>query len=412
MEFITKLYFSSQCISVYDNIRQDSVFSSLENVLSDIHTKAPFEKISLSYSKLCSELYKSEYCANLHDHILSFVLSDENTFTKAVSKGEDDKIPLQLKKAAIQDLTALYNLTKLDRETIVCEIRQIYPQFKDFLFFGHYENKPKAFENFSVWSDGKEVKNSYRKNGIGQYAKYSAFYFSEDKKVIPIEKPRKVSIESLKYYEVQKQRVYENTKNFIEGKSADNVLLYGDRGTGKSTLVHSMINCFDSLKIIEITKESIKDIHELINQIGKISSKVIVFIDDLTFNENEGSFNTFKAALEGSLSPLPKNMLIYATSNRRHLIKETFSAREGNELHSSDTRDESASLADRFGLTLTFMSPTLPEFLEMITEMAKDRNLNVDKDELIKGAKAFSARKGNRSGRVAKQYLDQLEAKI
>ncbi len=188
-------------------------------------------------------------------------------------------------------------------------------------------------------------------------------------------------LNSLKKYELQKQKVIDNTLSFLHGKPANNVLLYGDRGTGKSTTVKAVLNEYhqEGLRMIQVAKEDIIYIHKVLAFVDKVPLKFIIFIDDLTFNENDECFNTLKAILEGSLNEMPKNVLIYATTNRRHLIKETFSSREGNELHASD-RDESASLADRFGLVVTFTKPNLADFMEIVCEIAKERGIELDEE--------------------------------
>ena len=162
--------------------------------------------------------------------------------------------------------------------------------------------------------------------------------------------------------------------------------------------------------------------HMLLGQFGSLAGvlrtirplplKFILFIDDLTFEESDANFNTLKAVLEGSLSGMPDNALIYATTNRRHLIKETFTSREGSEIHASDTRDEAASLSDRFGLVLTYMKPTPQEYADIVLALAADRGIQLDEETLRKGANRFATRKGSRSGRVARQYVDQLESRL
>ena len=164
--------------------------------------------------------------------------------------------------------------------------------------------------------------------------------------------------------------------------------------------------------MIQVAKEDIIYIHKVLAFVDKVPLKFIIFIDDLTFNENDECFNTLKAILEGSLNEMPKNVLIYATTNRRHLIKETFSSREGNELHASDTRDESASLADRFGLVVTFTKPNLADFMEIVCEIAKERGIELDEETLKKGANIFAMQKASRSGRVARQYIDYVEGRL
>ena len=166
------------------------------------------------------------------------------------------------------------------------------------------------------------------------------------------------------------------------------------------------------LRMIQVAKEDILYLDKVLKIIREVPLRFIIFIDDLTFNENDECFNTLKAILEGSLNAMPENVLIYATTNRRHLIKETFSGREGDELHASDTRDESASLADRFGLTITFYKPNLTDYLDIVCQIAAERSLAVEEETLKKGANVFAMKKAGRSGRVARQYVDYVEGRL
>ena len=233
-------------------------------------------------------------------------------------------------------------------------------------------------------------------------------------KIVPVPNFEPIALASLKKYEVQKKQIIDNTLGFLHRKPANNVLLYGDRGTGKSTMVNAILSEYHNqgLRMIQIAKEDIFHIHKALESIRQVPLRFIIFIDDLTFHENDECFNTLKAILEGSLNAIPENVLIYATTNRRHLMKETFSSREGDELHANDTRDENASLADRFGLTITFMKPNLPDFLEIVAEIAKERGLQIDPDTLSRGANTFAMRKSSRSGRVARQYIDYVEGRL
>ena len=224
----------------------------------------------------------------------------------------------------------------------------------------------------------------------------------------PVLHPDKVKLENLKLYEAQKQKANDNIVAFMSNNPYNNVLLYGDRGTGKSSCVKALANEYAELglKIIQLEKTKVKYLGSILDKLADNPLRFIIFIDDLTFNEDDDNMATLKAVLEGSLSSQPDNTVIYATSNRRHIVKETFTAREGDEIHREDTIDEIMSLSDRFGLMITYQMPSKENFIEITKQLAKDRGIDVSPEELETGAEKFALAKGYRSPRIAKQYLD------
>lgn len=272
-------------------------------------------------------------------------------------------------------------------------------------------------------SDGQSAvtaeyaKDFYRKNGFGDFARCKAFSLERSGSgyaLKPITSPDPIRLSELKQYELQREKIVNNTLAFIKGKPYNNALLYGDRGTGKSSTVKAVLNEFskDGLRLIQIDKQNLYGLAELSEKLENVPLKFILFIDDLTFTENEDSFGMLKGVLEGGIVKRPDNIAIYATSNRRHLIKESFTAREGDEIHKADTIDENLSLSDRFGLAVTFTAPAKDKFLELVRLIAEDRSLDIDDRTLLSGAEQFAIRKGGRSPRLARQYVDDLEAKI
>lgn len=401
-------------LCVYDKLKKNELLRAFRRLCSAFEKKASLSRVCEHYSAFCSILYCSEFQGNLTDYLLDLLLSDHNAFTEAVSTKGVQSLPACIVKAAEQDLQTLYTIAMLPSSEIKELIRERYPEHTGVsAMLPDYQTGQQIHPEIFSWTLGP-LAAYHRQNGTGIFAKYHAFYFSDRQTITPIPHPRQVRLDALKKYELQKQRIVDNTKSFLAGKPAGNVLLYGDRGTGKSTMVNAILTEYGDqrLRMIQIAKEDLLYLHQLIAAIRSIPLYFIVFIDDLTFGENDPAFNTMKAVLEGSLDALPANVLIYATTNRRHLIKETFSAREGNELHASDTRDESASLADRFGLCLTFMKPTLQEYLDIVCAIAKDRELPIDETILKTKASTFATRKGSRSGRVARQFIDELESRI
>ena len=205
----------------------------------------------------------------------------------------------------------------------------------------------------------------------------------------------------------------DNTESFVTGHPANNVLLYGDRGTGKSSTVHALLNEYHTqgLRMIEIPKSTVRELTLIREAIADAPLKFIIYIDDLSFDSNDSSFSELKAALEGSLSGKQANTLIYATSNRRHLIKESFSDRQ-NEMNLNDIMQEQLSLSDRFGLSITFINPNKAEYLDIVKKIAADRGLDADEKKLCFKAEQWATRRGGRSPRCAKQFIDFAESCI
>ena len=201
-----------------------------------------------------------------------------------------------------------------------------------------------------------------------------------------------------------------NTRAFIDGRPAANVLLCGDAGAGKSSTVKAVANAFfdEGVRLIELRKDQLRYLPEVMGKISGNPLKFIIFIDDLSFNQNDDNFNMLKAALEGSASAMADNAVIYATSNRRHIIKESFSDREGDDVHRNDTLQELLSLSERFGLTVLFSKPNKALYLEIVKELAKRFEIKINEKELEIQAEAFALRKGNRSVRCAEQFIKSL----
>lgn len=221
-----------------------------------------------------------------------------------------------------------------------------------------------------------------------------------------------IRLTDLKNYEVQRRQVVENTECFVQGKPAQNVLLYGDRGTGKSSTVKALLNEFEKLRMIEVSKNDVTKLPKLYSMLKDSSQHFIILIDDLTFSENDDRYNALKAALEGSLAARPENILIYATTNRRKIVKETTAERLQDEVSPTDAVDESMSLADRFGLFVTFGKPDKRVYLDIVKQLAADRGIDIPEEELFAAAERFSIRRSGRSPRVARQFIDVLESRI
>ena len=242
--------------------------------------------------------------------------------------------------------------------------------------------------------------------GYGMFAKYHVFTVS-DGALVPVRCPDSQTLSELPGYEREREKVISNTRALLAGTGAANVLLYGDAGTGKSSTVKAIANAFapEGLRLVEVKKHQLYQIPALMDELSRNPLKFILFIDDLSFTAGDDNFAALKAILEGSVSGSPRNIAVYATSNRRHLVKETFADRDGDELYAADTRQEMMSLAARFGLTVTFLRPEKQRFREILLALAPQYGVDCPEEQLVERAEAFALRAGGRSPRVARQFL-------
>ncbi len=258
------------------------------------------------------------------------------------------------------------------------------------------------------------VINFYKDYGVGMLGLNKAFRVGKDGdelKLSPITNTEEVVLSDLIGYEIQKKKLVDNTKAFIEGKKANNVLLFGDSGTGKSTSVKAILNEYypEGLRMIEIFKHQFEDLSGVISKIKNRNYKFIIYMDDLSFEEFEIEYKYLKAVIEGGLETKPDNVLIYATSNRRHLIRETWSDRSDmskDELHRSDTMQEKLSLVARFGISINYSAPSQKEYFTIVEELAKKYdNFGLSKEELLQKANMWELKGGGLSGRTASQFI-------
>lgn len=249
--------------------------------------------------------------------------------------------------------------------------------------------------------------------GYGMFAKHHVFTV-ENGKLVPVKYPDPQRLSELPGYEKEREKVIANTRALLAGMPANNVLLYGDAGTGKSSSVKAIANEFapEGLRLVEVKKNQLYQIPDLMDKLAANPLKFILFIDDLSFTANDDNFAALKAILEGSVGGRARNIAVYATSNRRHLIKETLTDRTGDDIHEADTRQELMSLSARFGLTVTFQRPEKARFETILEELAKQHHVDMPMDQLLVKAEAFAIRAGGRSPRVAKQFIEQCEAGV
>lgn len=330
---------------------------------------------------------------NWTDALLDAVLEDENLCLRTAAGGDAGPV---LEKALTGELDFLQALGRAGLDDLCHGAPEYLPRWEvtpDADFHAAYEARRAAVGQ----------------KGYGIFARHHVFTL-EDGHLTPVRYPDPQRLSELPGYEREREKVIANTRALLEGKPTNNVLLYGDAGTGKSSTVKAIANEFapDGLRLIEVKKNQLYQIPALMDELAKNPLKFILFIDDLSFAANDDNFAALKAILEGSVGGRSHNVVVYATSNRRHLVKESMSDRSGDDLHASDTRQELMSLAARFGLTVTFQQPDKERFDAILLELARQYGVQMPSDQLfIKGA-AFALRAGGRSPRVAKQFIEML----
>lgn len=379
---------------VFRNILGKEVVSNLVKLLSS-ENKSTLEKIE-AYSDFTSSLFKRN--TNLSKYLLDVVLEDENIYIKKI--GNNMKVEENIEKSLKEELLILQKVSRLKSRDIKNTI-----DYNGFLTDWNNED----YDFYSRYMDRIDNISSY---GYGMYSKYHTFR-ALDGKIIPVKNPDGITLSDLKGYERERKLVLDNTTALINKKPAANVLLYGDAGTGKSSTVKAIVNDYKNmgLRLVEISKKQIKNVPMIMDILGKNPLKFILFIDDLSFTKNDDEFGELKAILEGSIYSKPSNIAIYATSNRRHMVKETFSDRDGDDLHVSETIEEISSLSDRFGLMVSFYRPDKEDFLSIVKEIAHQYSINMPEYELEKEAEKFAVRRSGRSPRIARQFIQYLQTK-
>lgn len=401
----TKLLLSS--LSVFRGIMKRSVPKAYYNLLLSLD-REPDEFLN-AYGDFYSLISERNCSDRLAYSMTEAALFDENCFTRAAAAGKYDSLPQDVLKAVKRDCEAILSASTLTAD----EVLESYKYYDDIREIADTLPRWSAGEcapSFRMFDGSLEkVAQYYKENGCGIFARYKAFIW-RDGDIQPVLHPDRIDMESFTGYEIQRDKVVDNTKSFIEGKSCNNCLLYGDKGTGKSSTVKAIANDFrkDGLRIVEIPKERLIDFPILVDKIAALPMKFIIFIDDLSFQKQDQSYTTLKAVLEGGLAARPDNALIYATSNRRHLVKESFSDRTDDDVNTRDNMQESLSLSDRFGLAVCYSIPTKQEYIDIVLALAKQKGVDMPEKELEMGAERFALSRGGRSPRCAKQYVESL----
>lgn len=309
----------------------------------------------------------------------------------------------ELEEAARRDVDALLQLARLRAEDIRVALKPILT-----------EEYVSVLDNLPAWETGapftfEELAAFYQENGAGLYTKYRAFLWEEGR-LVPVADPDCPHPVELLGYDQQRKQVLDNTRLLVEGKPSNNVLLFGDGGTGKSATVKSMLYLpgMENLRLIEIQKENLVGMPRLIRSLAGRRQSFILFIDDLAFDQDDKTYSSLKTILEGGLEKRPLNVAIYATSNRRHLVRQTFSDRAGDEVDAFETISEKTALAERFGLRIPYMTMSKSEYLALIDHLAGLYHVEMNREVLHAKAMEWEIRHAGRTPRVARQFIASL----
>ena len=394
MENLQQLVLKLRSLVLFRGLLEDPAIQRFITLAETAEQGDP-QKCVEAYSDFCAQLFK--FKVNFSDYILNAVLESENLY--ALKKGRGEKLEPQLERCLKNELSVLQELS----EVSAAQTKRLIP------YDGFLPDWETAKHDFSaVYKDRMAHIGTC---GYGPFAKYH-FFTVADGKLVPVKYPDETRLSQLSGYEYERGCVVKNTLALLEGKPAANALLYGDSGTGKSSTVKAVVNEFADrgLRLVEIDKKQLRAIPALVGSLGKNPLKFILFIDDLSFTRDDDDFGALKAILEGSVSARTKNLAVYATSNRRHLVRETFSDREGDEVHANDTVQQLTSLSDRFGLTITFSRPNREQYLSIVDHLAELYGVGMEREELHRQAEIYALERGGRSPRVAKQFLEQVQS--
>ncbi len=434
--FISKLV-------IYKNFDDNCLLIRLANVIKNYDSHSNMEGVNV-YEKeeVISQIYTiihellelaTDYGFNRnlwHNYLAYLLATAENPFSitcekvgaKEGSVNQFAKNDFKIFKALFDyDFSALENALEINCFSVISDYQAI--EKNSSRYNKSVSEKVRMLSDLIVSSSDEEeifnhVTNFYRDYGVGAFGLNKAFRIKnkqEQLEIFPITNTQEVLLSDLVGYELQKKKLVDNTRAFIEGKKANNVLLFGDSGTGKSTSVKAILNEYykDGLRMIEIYKHQFEDLSAVIAKIKNRNYKFVIYMDDLSFEEFEIEYKYLKAVIEGGLETKPDNVLIYATSNRRHLIRETWNDRSdmevSEELHRSDTMQEKLSLVARFGVTINFSAPAKKEFMEIVSTLAKRHsNITLTEEELFAEANKWELYHGGMSGRTAQQFINYL----
>ena len=425
---------------LYRDLGEDSILRKLSGIFEDyengVGTKAELTTRIYEQMKALLDLATMYgFDENLWHNYLTFILlTNENSFSMTSEKvGANDGSVNHFAKGDFRVFKKLFDFDfgpieqdlEIDCFSTICHYRAIGK--KERMYNKNVSEKVQAVSRqIEAAADEEEIfriiTDFYKAYGVGMFGLNKAFRiqrYQDDVEFLPINNTEQVVLDDLIGYEIQKKKLVDNTEAFVKGLPANNVLLFGDSGTGKSTSIKAILNEYydQGLRMIEIYKHQFQDLSAVISHIKNRNYRFIIYMDDLSFEEFEIEYKYLKAVIEGGMETKPDNVLIYATSNRRHIIRETWSDRSDMEqddgMHRSDTMQEKLSLVARFGVTISFSKPTQKEYFRIVTELAKRYpEITLSEQELCAEANKWEMSHGGISGRTAQQFINYLAGRI
>ena len=376
-----------ESLCVFRALLSDPVISALCSYLGNPTNSA--------YAEFVAALYETNG-GDISAHIRQLCENSSNVYVKTV--GRAACVPDCIYDSLLAELETLQAVADLTKESL-CSLLEYEGFLPDFTgtrlcLKDHYLHRTNHIEKY----------------GYGIYAENRMFYVDEQGQIVPVRNPDRTELTHLVDYQRERQIVLDNTRALLEGKPAANILLTGDAGTGKSSTVKAVANALwrEGLRIVEVRKDQLRAIAQVLDELSGNPLKFVLFIDDLSFLKDDDNYNALKAVLEGSVTAKSSNVVIYATSNRRHMIREKFSDREGDEVHRNDTLQEQISLSERFGIHVSFSKPNRETYLHIVRHLAREQGVDMPEAELDALAERFALARGGRSARLARQFVDGL----
>ncbi len=430
----TKKQSQLSSLVIYRALFQNKLIKRVRDLILQLNKKNDnIPKLQATYYAICSDLIKigerEQFKGDLwKNYLIRLIATDKNIFSLTCEKNSK-RIGKSLYQAAKHDLKILqklydFNLTNIGNLLEIKDlsfINNFLPSpTDDIIHTQHKEDFTKLYQIFQSQPTPEKLINSlieyYNNIGAGQLGLYSGFRWIKDKGLIGINNPDPIKLSDLVGYQSQKEELINNTEAFLAGKKANNIILYGASGTGKSSSIKALLNKYrkNGLRLIEVAKYQMKELPKILSLLKDRGLYFIIFMDDLSFEDFETDYKYMKAIIEGGLEIKPDNVLFYATSNRRHLIKENWSDRdeENSEIHISDAIQEKLSLVERFGISISYESPDQKEYLKIVKKLAEKEKINLPYEELKERAIRWELWHNGRSGRTAQQFINYLIGQI
>ena len=391
-------------LAVFRGLREDPVLADYAALIRAL-AQGPALDVCEAAGRFEAGLFAAD-TSDLSEYIASAVLECENICARRAARG---RLSPALEQALDGELRFLEELSGLGLDDLLDAAGLDAGQKAAYAFLPRWEAHPTGLA-----AAYKARLSEMGQVGYGMFARHHVFMLDGEGRLTPVRHPDPQRLADLPGYEREREKILANTRGLLAGLPANNVLLYGDAGTGKSSAVKAIANEYapQGLRLVEVKKNQLYLLPDLMDQLAANPLKFILFIDDLSFASNDDNFAALKAILEGSAGGRAGNIAVYATSDRRHLVKETFTDRAGDDLHEADTRQELMSLSARFGLIVTFQRPDKALYSQILLQLAKQYQLPIPSDQLITRGEAFAIRAGGRSPRAARQFIEQCRAGV